>query len=88
MKDRLLNSRILDQIENFKKSKIHHIIGVDSAFDNVTSYCLVREIGNGPTEILLTNSLMHRGDPKLIVEIEMDIAILARYFNAKIVRNE
>lgn len=88
MKDNLLNAKMLVQIEKFKNTKVHHTLGVDSAFDSVTSYCLVRRIDNGTTEVLLTNSLMHGGDPELIGEIEMDIINLARYFNAEIIRNE
>lgn len=88
MKDNLLNLKILDQIEKYKNSTIHHIIGVDQTFDNVTSYCLVREITDGPTEILLTNSVLHNGDQELIGEIEIEIVNLAKYFKAKVIRQK
>lgn len=89
MKDKLLNSKLIEQYEKFKDAEITYTIGVDSTFKDVVSYCLVRSIKGDPVDILLTKSIMVKnGESSVQDNFELEVSNLARYFNAKIVRNE
>lgn len=76
-----MREKLFKRLEKLRKENPEYVIGVDLNDEGASGYCLVKKIGKTMT-VLLCKGINDKD------EFELEVNNLAKYFNAKIIREK